>query len=512
MALKFELEQWQTACTAFDNKEYRSSLKTFMNIADNAKMYFNIGLIFTTEEEYDHALAAYTKSITMDPYFAVAYFQRGVTHFIRNNMEAAIQDFEQTYQKLRGNQIINYQQLGLSFRLYACEVLFNRGICQLYLGKMDAGLTDLYHAQKAKMTEEHDVIDLAVKDRGKGYSVFSIPPFVLFRPPENRLRQLQGVDMFSVVDQLPAAQKKPMKRNNSVLLPKLRRKSEQQQSPLRNLGGSSISNNSRNEYPPPLPQHHPSVERRRKDSNHTMYNSDDSASIASYTSSNYRTKSDISRRVDSGFESTHEDRYSSSSSTGRNSAKSFKAGRYSPPPVPPIPKEHSSEEFDFASSYGDFDQELDQVYGSLNSMTMQDRDKDQIRSRLNSNASSVPHSIDRRESETSANSSNRIRPSASTSTISSKYSDHQGRIKIKLHYKDTRILLVPNTVMFDELKLRIREKIGAPPSLRLQYKDEDDEMVLMIDDDDLIMARQISKSQISENGGIEKMELWCVNF
>jgi hypothetical protein len=369
---------------------------------------------------------------------------------------------------------------------------------------MDAGLTDLYHAQKARMTEEHDVINQAVKDRGKGYSVFSIPPFVLFRPPENRLRQLQGADMFSVVDQLSVAQKKPLKRNNSVLLPELRRKSEQQQSPLRNL--------SRNENPPPLPQHHPSVDRRRKDSNHTMYNSDDSASIASYTSSNYRIKSDASRRVDSGFESTHEDRYSSSSSTGRNSAKSFKTSRYSPPPVPPIPKEHSSEEFDFASSYGDFDHELEQVYGSLNNMTMQDRDKDRIRSRLNSNASSVPHSIDRRESEASANSSNHIRPSASTSTISSKYSDHQGRIKIKLHHTDTRIMLVPNTVMFDELKLRIREKIGVPPSLRLQYKDEDDEMVLMIDDDDLMMARQISKSQMAENGGVEKMELWCINI
>ena len=84
---------------------------------------------------------------------------------------------------------------------------------------MDAGLTDLYHAQKARLTEEHDVINQAVKDRGKGYSVFSIPPMVLFRPPENRMKQLQGVDMFAVVDQLnikkPATQ---IKRNNSILL------------------------------------------------------------------------------------------------------------------------------------------------------------------------------------------------------------------------------------------------------------------------------------------------------
>lgn len=34
----------------------------------------------------------------MDPYFAVAYFQRGVSQFINNNMEAAKNDFDQAYQ------------------------------------------------------------------------------------------------------------------------------------------------------------------------------------------------------------------------------------------------------------------------------------------------------------------------------------------------------------------------------------------------------------------------------
>jgi hypothetical protein len=34
----------------------------------------------------------------MDPYFAVAFFQRGVSHFIKNNMEAAKNDFDQAYQ------------------------------------------------------------------------------------------------------------------------------------------------------------------------------------------------------------------------------------------------------------------------------------------------------------------------------------------------------------------------------------------------------------------------------
>ena len=41
----------------------------------------------------------------MDPYFAVAYFQRGVSNFIKNKMEAAYHDFDQAYQVSEVNQI-----------------------------------------------------------------------------------------------------------------------------------------------------------------------------------------------------------------------------------------------------------------------------------------------------------------------------------------------------------------------------------------------------------------------
>jgi hypothetical protein len=345
---------------------------------------------------------------------------------------------------------------------------------------MDAGLTDLYHAQKARMTEEHDVIDQAVKDRGKGYSVFSIPPLVLFRPPENRLRQLQGVDMFAVVDQLQIT-KKPINttiaRNNSILLSEKMMIKKQQQQQMK---------------PSPLSS---SPRTTTNSSNSRMYQSDDSASTASFSSS-YKTKQS---RVDSGFESTLEDRYSSSSSIGiissRNSGKSFKgSNQFNPPPVPPIPKSHTAtiEEDNY---YGDFDQELDEVYGSLHDLSVQDKEKDLIKNRLaNGKAEDL-----------------RIQASSSTSTIGSNNSgNYSGKIKIKIHFVDTRILLVSNSISFDELKFRVRDKFGAPPSIRLQYKDEDNEMVLMIDDDDLFMARQVNKSNNNNSSDLEKIEIWCV--
>lgn len=68
----------------------------------------------------------------------------------------------------------NYEQLGLKFNLYLAEVLFNRGLCLIYMGRVDEGLAEMAEARKAKVTEEHSVIDEAIQDKGQGYTVFSI--------------------------------------------------------------------------------------------------------------------------------------------------------------------------------------------------------------------------------------------------------------------------------------------------------------------------------------------------
>ena len=62
------------------------------------------------------------------------YFQCGVSNFLLGRYEFAFKDFEEALLYLRGNQAINYEQLGLQFRLYSAEVLFNKGLCHIYMG------------------------------------------------------------------------------------------------------------------------------------------------------------------------------------------------------------------------------------------------------------------------------------------------------------------------------------------------------------------------------------------
>lgn len=52
-------------------------------------------------------------------------------------------------------------------------------------------MADFSLALKEKQTDEHNVIDEAFADRGRAWRVFSIPVGVLFRPSDNKLRNLK---------------------------------------------------------------------------------------------------------------------------------------------------------------------------------------------------------------------------------------------------------------------------------------------------------------------------------
>jgi hypothetical protein len=70
--------------------------------------------------------------------------------------------------------IRNYEQLGLDFRLFSAEVLFNKGLSLIYMKRLQEGLADMEEGRREKATPEHDVIDDAIRERAEGYTVFSI--------------------------------------------------------------------------------------------------------------------------------------------------------------------------------------------------------------------------------------------------------------------------------------------------------------------------------------------------
>ena len=71
----------------------------------------------------------------------------------------------------------DYSQIGLNYRMQLAEVLFNRGLCLVYLGAREEGVQIMQEALKYKVTPEHEVIEEAIQDGAEGYTVFSIVSF-----------------------------------------------------------------------------------------------------------------------------------------------------------------------------------------------------------------------------------------------------------------------------------------------------------------------------------------------
>ncbi|KIJ51209.1 hypothetical protein M422DRAFT_58816 [Sphaerobolus stellatus SS14] len=194
MSLKVELETWAAALKAYDEENFGESLGLFEKIADSSKILTNMGLIYATLGEHESAVEKFNAATSLDNFLAVAYFQCGVSNFLLTRYDLALKDFEEALLYLRGNQAINYEQLGLKFKLYSAEVLFNKGLTQIFLGQEDEGFQDMRDASQEKATAEHNVIDEAIRDRGEGYTVFSIPVGILYRPSENKLKNVATKD------------------------------------------------------------------------------------------------------------------------------------------------------------------------------------------------------------------------------------------------------------------------------------------------------------------------------
>lgn len=119
---------------------------------------------------------AYQKATKLDQFLAVAYFQQGVSNFLLGEFTEAMANFNESLLYLRGNTLIDYEQLGLRFKLFSCEVLFNRGLCYIYDQQIELGMKDLEYAAKEKQVEDHGVIDEAIKEQAEVFTSFHHMP------------------------------------------------------------------------------------------------------------------------------------------------------------------------------------------------------------------------------------------------------------------------------------------------------------------------------------------------
>lgn len=152
---------WLEALDVFDKGRLHAALACFQKIEPkSSKICYNMGSIHATLGDYDSAIASFKAAIATDRYMAIAYFQVGVCRFLTGHYKKALGSFNIALKLLRGNPVVNYQQLGLDYKLYLCEIMYNRALSYIYSGQLTKGIYELEHAAKArKYIAEHAILD-----------------------------------------------------------------------------------------------------------------------------------------------------------------------------------------------------------------------------------------------------------------------------------------------------------------------------------------------------------------
>ncbi|XP_061490049.1 neutrophil cytosol factor 2 [Rhineura floridana] len=197
MSLVETIRLWSEGVSAADRKDWAGALAAFTEVQNpSSKISFNMGCIHLIMGNLDEAQQAFTRSINNDKHLAVAYFQRGFVAHQMENYESSINDLKEAFAQLRGNNLIDYKILGLQFRLFACDVLYNIGLAHAKLEDWKKAEEHLTMAMKLKSEPRHNKIDRAMESilKQRLFEPIVIPEGKFFRPNEKQVAQLEKKD------------------------------------------------------------------------------------------------------------------------------------------------------------------------------------------------------------------------------------------------------------------------------------------------------------------------------
>ncbi|KAF3903966.1 hypothetical protein ABW21_db0208899 [Orbilia brochopaga] len=433
MSFKKEVyETWVHALERYDIGDFAGALAGFELIHDaSARIRFNIGIIYATIGEHQKAtipqISSFNKALKKDQYLAIAYFQRGVSNFLIAKYEDALTDFASARQYMRDNKRINYEQLGLRFSLYSCEVLFNRGLCHKHLGRKDAAMLDLANAaREKKVSDRHEVIDEALQNRGDGYTVFSVPVGTVFRCTEAKIRTAghRPAQSADVTKKTPTDARPHQRSKSAITLPSHH---------------TRTASNDKNLPPIPTEKRRPATIATQKPQDHHKAQPPPPPPTSRIEISRKNSISQASRPLmpfaPAPLRVTKSSGGSSSSSNRSVSSKSSSSSI------------EDDSDYDYVPDY----------YGSEYSGWSE---------------ASRPSSGDTNDFVVLRNSGRIV-------------SGKMKKIKVKIHYDDLIVIYIDPTISYRELTARVQSKLKMRGHCKIKFKDEDGQQILLGDQEDL---------------------------
>ncbi|KAI9366180.1 hypothetical protein DFJ73DRAFT_807399 [Zopfochytrium polystomum] len=532
MALKEEIIQWNDGCTAFEGKDYRGALNILEPIADSARIHFDMAQAFSNLSMVEESIGSLTRAVACDQYLAVGYFQRGVLFYKQDLIAEALADFTDALAYLRGNLLIDYTQLGLAYKLYAAEVSFNRGLCFMTVGQTDAGMADFDDASRTKPLDGGngdygriaEALDLG--PRAAQYCrPFEVPNKVIFKPPAAKLKNTKKVDYLGrgrVVatadesDTFAGFSGSRLKKQDTT------RGEKKTQGPLDDntfavpatatLRKKTVKGPGEGQYGPATLGRNAGLPDARTATITRMQTVDRMGTIT--RAGNAGGKGGPNATLPANFKS----RGSSIGGGGGGGGSGGYGGR-----AVNEPEEDDDRGYGRNRSARDYYEDEGRRSGDRGdrggrgdsqprppprgaSRGREESDGDRGRG-TSAGPRTSSRSRDRRYDDDGPGLQRR--GSTANSMMTSTTSAGE-KFKIKCHYNDTRIILVPVDVTFDDLSSRIQKKFNSKVPLKLKYRDSDNEMVLMTDQEDLEIAFEMNGLEYGVPGGqTDRFEIWC---
>ncbi|KAK5870476.1 hypothetical protein PBY51_003418 [Eleginops maclovinus] len=190
------LRLWDEAVQAADSRDWQGALSRLQQITEpTSRTLFNTASAHLLLGQPDLALTALDLTIAKDERLAVGFFQRAAVMMQIERLEEALSDCIWAQKHMRGNTVIDYRQLGLRFKLYSWQVLYNAAAVYCRMGQWEQAREVLLSASQERGVRGGN-IEAALDSvlRKEVLAPLLVPENVLFRPRKQDVEQLQQRD------------------------------------------------------------------------------------------------------------------------------------------------------------------------------------------------------------------------------------------------------------------------------------------------------------------------------